>query len=502
MLAWQPTPDIDVLAKFQYDDDKVDGRAMAGFPAALAKDDAVVLVKAASGLQGQTDHDYQKGYHGAITTTARLGDLTLVSLTGYEEFRADSWAAASHADPVTFSTRFREEFQQYSQELRLLSPAGRPFEWIVGGYLDTSQHGVDNTIRYDGRFIVFDLDGQMTSYYEQEGDTVSVFGTGTWRFADRVRLITGVRWTRVHKKGDYVLVNDFGPNFIGSAPTGPFHDTLTESHFDPSVTLQYDIAPRVMGYASFTKGSKGGTFQGANRSVTAATFKLEPERSTNYEAGLKARAFDWLTFDASVYRLDFKDLQTGQYVNGVLLTKNAAEARSQGVEVVSTADFGPLRIDVAGAYNDAKFTDYPGAACTQAQLDAGCVNGVTPVNAAGRRFAFVPKWSGRAQAAYTIPVGDGMKATLTGAVYFSSKYFVDSGTFNPRIGIQDAYQKVDVRAELADNADRWSLAIVGKNITDEITSSGVYPWPFGTPPLNVYTIDEPSSWSLQASVRF
>src|SRR5690606_36378617 len=117
--------------------------------------------------------------------------------------------------------------------------------------------------------------------------------------------------------------------------TGPLRDTMTETHMDPSVTLQYDLADRVMSYATFTKGSKGGTFQGANRTVTAATFKLDAERSTNYEVGLKAQAFGWLTFDAALYRLEFEDLQTGQYVNGVLLTNNAAEARSQGVEIVT-----------------------------------------------------------------------------------------------------------------------------------------------------------------------
>ena len=30
---------------------------------------------------------------------------------------------------------------------------------------------------------------------------------------------------------------------------------------------------------------------------------MKPERSTNYEVGIKAQAFGWLTFDASVYRL-------------------------------------------------------------------------------------------------------------------------------------------------------------------------------------------------------
>jgi iron complex outermembrane receptor protein len=114
----------------------------------------------------------------------------------------------------------------------------------------------------------------------------------------------------------------------------------------------------------------------------------------------------------------------------------------------------------------------------------------------------VPKWSGRLQATYEQPVGDNLKATFTAAVYHASHYFVDSGTFNPIIGIQDAYDKVDLRAALSDNDDRWSIALIGKNVNGEITSSGVYPWPFGAPPLNVYTIDEPKSWAIQFSARF
>jgi iron complex outermembrane receptor protein len=238
ILTWDAAENVEVTAKFQYDDDRVDGRAMAGFPSNLTKDQAVKLVKTTSGLLGQTDHDYQKAYHGAITTTVGLGDLTLVSVTGYEEFKSDSWAAASHADPITFDTQFFEEFQQYSQELRLQSKAGGTFEWIVGGYLDSSRHGVDNSIRYLGRFLIFNLDGQMTSYFKQDSDTISAFVTGTWRFNDVARVIAGGRWTRIDRKGSYVLGRDFGQNFIGSAPVGPFRGDLKETHFDPSATVR------------------------------------------------------------------------------------------------------------------------------------------------------------------------------------------------------------------------------------------------------------------------
>src|SRR5436190_1561506 len=92
IVTWDAAEHLENTAKFQYDDNKVDGRAMVGFPANLTKDQAVRLEKTTSGLFGQTDHDYQKGYHGAITATLGLGDLTLVSVTGYEEFRSDSGA--------------------------------------------------------------------------------------------------------------------------------------------------------------------------------------------------------------------------------------------------------------------------------------------------------------------------------------------------------------------------------------------------------------------------
>jgi len=501
-LAWNPTDNFKMVTKFQYDDMDVEGRGMAGFLASIPKDKAMKPVKTESGLLGQLDYDRQIGYHGSNTITWDIGQLTFVSVTGYERYKSDSWASGAHADPVTFATRFTEHFDQISQEFRLLSPTGGKVDWIVGLYADQANHDIRNTIRYAGQFLIFNLNGQMSSYFKQESTSLSAYGTATWHILDNLRLVGGARWTQVEKEGSYVFVNDFGPNFVGATPRGPFEGELSDQHFDPSVTLQYDVIPEVMTYLSYSKGSKGGTFQGANRSVTAATFELEPEESTNYEVGTKIRAFGWLTFDAAVYRLEFRNLQAGQYVNGVLLTKNAGEARSQGVEVSTAADFEHFRFTLAGAYNDAKYTDYPGTACTQAQIDAGCVNGVTPVNGAGRTFAFVPKWSGQATLNWWTPVGPDLKFSATAAVQYSSSYFVDSGTFNPFFGLQEAYTKIDLRLELGDMDGRWFIAVIGKNLTDEITSSGVYPWPFASPPLAVYTLDEPMSWAIQGSVKF
>src|SRR3546814_12167578 len=57
---------------------------------------------------------------------------------------------------------------------------------------------------------------------------------------------------------------------------------------DPSITLQYDIAPRVMVYATYGRGSKSGGFVSNTLGTVDSTFTFEPERSTNYEAGIKS----------------------------------------------------------------------------------------------------------------------------------------------------------------------------------------------------------------------
>ena len=43
-----------------------------------------------------------------------------------------------------------------------------------------------------------------------------------------------------------------------------------------------------------------------------------------------------------------------------------------------------------------------------------------------------------------------------------------SGDLDPR-GVQESVSKVNARIALSDEAERWSLALVGRNLTDETT---------------------------------
>src|SRR5690606_24307395 len=69
------------------------------------------------------------------------------------------------------------------------------------------------------------------------------------------------------------------------------------------------------------------------------------------------------------------------------------------------------------------------------------------------------------RAGYNQPVGDTLKITADAMLSFSAKYDV-IGDKDPNTR-QGAWQKVDLRLGVGDIDDKWSLAVVGKNVFNE-----------------------------------
>src|SRR3546814_3041247 len=66
----------------------------------------------------------------------------------------------------------------------------------------------------------------------------------------------------------------------------------------------------IMVYASFGRGSKSGGFVSNTYNVAADGFQFKPERSTNYEAGIKSTlAGGKATINLTIFRTEFDNLQ-------------------------------------------------------------------------------------------------------------------------------------------------------------------------------------------------
>ena len=124
-------------------------------------------------------------------------------------------------------------------------------------------------------------------------------------------------------------------------------------------------------------------------------------------------------------------------------------------------------------------------------------------NLAGYRLAYTSKWTGNVSAHGRVPLGDDLKLDITGVAAGRSKYF-DSDNQSPIFGIQKGYVKLDLRVQLSDADERWFLAFVGKNLTNELTTGSAFnlPAPITAVPRAILYLEPPRNLSIEAGFKF
>lgn len=477
---WHPNENFNSLARFEYSDFRQTGTQATNKPAGPpAQIDW--YTRNFAGTMGEMDGIELRSWQFSNTANLDVGDFTFVSVTGVQGFEGGNVAGTGTTNPEGFGVKQIEDWFQASQEFRVVSPKDERFEWIAGVYGDVHDYDINYKIDYsvaNGAFV-----GKAESPFSQTGHTLSAYGTGTLHLAEQLRLIGGLRYTYGHRKAHVVhrVTSGVAFNFVsGNAQ----RDSIAETHWDPSVTLEYDVTPTTMVYVNWGSGSKSGAFNTNSRTVNARTFVLQPEEAEGYEVGIKSQPTDWLTLNMAAFELTLTELQTAQFVGTppTLVAVNAAEARSRGVEWTATVSpFDGLSLSTVGTYLDAEFTDYPNAPCTFSQPAS-----TTGCNGDGRPLSAQSKWSGSVNLDYDSEISDNLRAFFSTSATFRSRHNIDANTQNPIWGYQDGFTKVDGRIGFG-GADRsWEVALVGRNIFDKRTLNSVFPW--GPPFLPTQTL--------------
>lgn len=501
-FRWRPTASFENITRFEYDSLNDYGTVAANFPGTVPLTSVVSYTRNFAGAFGQEDGLKLRPYQFSNQANLDIGGVTVQSMTGLQGYSALSITGASSANPETFAVLQGETWSQVSQEIRALSPSTGRFQWVAGLYGDHSVYHTNFGLRYNLFGGLFNGDASLL--YRQHEDTFSAYATGTYNVTDALKAIAGLRYTFISKDGDFRIDQLFGLPF-GWDPRTRIAQSMAEAHLDPQFTLQYQVTPAVMVYASYSQGSKGGAFQATNQTVTAAGFGLKPERADAYEVGLKSRVGGWLTFDIDVFQLKVTNLQTGQYVGTppALVNVNVGSARSRGVEwQLTLRPIDDLTISYVGSYMHAIYLDYPGAPCTYAQLATGCVNG--SVNAAGEYLPGQPKSSGSVTIDYHHPVTDRFNVFLSTEVDYRSRTNIDAGVGNPLFGYQDPYAKLNGRVGFQTADGHWEFALVARNLFDTLTVNSTFAWgpPFVAKQTVVTRVDEARSLGLQVQWRY
>lgn len=426
----------------------------------------------------------------------QLGDHVLSSQTAYVHYdllNLDDFDF-TNVDSVNFARS--ERYKQFTQELRIQSPTGQALEYMAGVfYLDSSWNSSETQGWAVPGFPPAGgpppgqlFNGPFTNNFDQKSKAYSGFAAGTWHISDALRLAGGIRFTREEK--DVVF---------GRVATAPFTvwNTIANPQFDPTplqhnssfwdgnASLQYDIAPRVMAYASFGHGSKSGGYVETNTvavpppllvngkvpaALVAAGSAVKDEFTKSYEIGLKTTLLDGrMRLNIAGFWTDIKDFQDTVFTGGALgfLTSNGP-ARSRGVEIETAFRITrSLQFDGGLTYADATGIIQPIDPATSApQVDA---NG-NAVFASFRRSQ-APKLIFNAGLNYNLALSDSLDARFGATVRHRSSMFNQ----RQELFLSPQLTTVDLSIGIEASNKRWGVDVVAKNVNNGISQDFASP---------------------------
>ena len=466
--------------------------------------------------------------------TYDFGDYELVALSGWSEFDSERLIDSDYSNLTTLDNWQVQSFEQFSQEFRINSPGGETLDWTAGLYYQDNDYVTQNAnILLLRPSIGLAVDSDRN--FKQTSEALSAFGEVTFNATDELRFILGARWTEEEKEftKDYGLLSpttgeqfdaaDGGlaalnvsvisgalggawatdaPNVINSRIFTEGDRKETETTL--AGTVQYDLGDSQL-YFNIAEGFKAGGFDEGGRKVETAQF--EPEEALAFELGGKfTLAGGAANLNVAIFYVQYENLQVSVFDGTGFAVANAAESTSQGVEVDGRWLLAEgLSLGGAFAFLDSSFDEYSGGACTvlQEQVvgdDDGCdEEGGEIQDLTGEDTNFAPRLSGNLHIEYETPLSDNLVLSARADVSYRDEMFTQGD--NDPIDQLDSFTKWDARLAVGSADDVWEVALIGKNLTDEMYAlfSGDTPLTAGS---HAGPAALPRTFSLQGTYRF
>ena len=442
----------------------------------------------------------------SVGVSARLNwefteGLTLTSITAWDDFERNDLYDTSGIPQTDADSTNQTDISVFSQELR--------FEWtniddwyvIAGLFYSDDKIEEDYLLENGGGILglALGLDG-LSTRWEQNSDSIAVFGHTEWQFTEKFRLTLGARYTQEERdwtgctfdSGDGTLANLWNfiltpfllipagapdPGMLMPGECGVYDDIATSPTFGQfavysqsietnkamgKITLDYAPTEDVLLYGTISSGFKSGGFNGAAVQTHQGLIAYKPEELVSLELGIKSTLLDnRLQLNAAAFHYSYDDKQQGTVAvtpvgNIVVAVTNIPESKIFGAELESRWQLTDGLIwDVGLAYLDTEIEEYQ-------QVDP--VNSVWPTvvtfDASGESLDNSPDWQANSTLTYIRPITGSLDLLLAGDVTYKG----DSLTVNQTI---DGYTLYNARVGVSDNDGRWSLMAWGRNITDE-----------------------------------
>jgi iron complex outermembrane receptor protein len=375
---------------------------------------------------GQLDLTYNLGGGYTLTSTTayqhedqqQIQDLFLTAayffdtLTAGPPFTPVTTPTPTSVNPVAFDdTQLQHEIVvQKSEELKIVSPLDQPVSFVAGFFYS------DTTVQmlYTRFFVGAPLDVNVVP----NTATYDLYGRATWKITPSTSLVTGLRYNYDNLEYTYNQIS----NGTGSSPhySSGRNDS---SAVVGDLSLQQEIVPDVMAYATYSRGYSPKVYNTAAELTSDAPLApVGQEHVDSFEIGIKGNYFDrTLTANLALFDTIYHDYQINTYLVlpgqtvGTLNIDSAGEAETRGAELDvawRATNFTTLALDAA--YIDAYFKEWTGAPCVPYYpngYSGGSTNcTLTPSgdvqNMSGQTMPNAPKFKIYLDAAQRIPLGD------------------------------------------------------------------------------------------------
>lgn len=377
----------------------------------------------------------------------------------------------------TFCASSIDEYEDYSFEVRLESPADRRLRWMLGAfYYDQEQETFD---------ILFN--GTSPAELEQTVENTAVFGSLDYDLTDAVTATLELRWFDEEK----------GRTELDVAPVASFKSG--DEEVAPRFSLNWAVNDDTIVYGIYAKGYKpGGVIGSDGATLLPPTTTYEQEESDTWEIGQKSVLMDGrMVFNASVFFIDAENIQlTTPLASGgsgalTSVVTNQGSGETFGVEIEARyAANEYLTVGGTWAMADSEFTEgcddfqwtltSGGGVLQDADICTGSSpNGQGSGSISGNQYPLSSKYQFSAYGDVRWPTAGGREffANLSWSWEDKKPVQVHNLAWVPEASI------VDLRIGL--ESDTWSIAGYARNLMDEDAPSMVTRW-LQDPLLSIY----------------
>jgi iron complex outermembrane recepter protein len=421
------------------------------------------------------------------------GGFTLTSITAYRswantelregDFRSrpalyvgNAYAGIDDFGPQDSST--------LSQEFRLTSPGGGKLEYTLGAYYYKAENERTfrrNVTRCESTTLAADASGLAPcaagssvflntfsqSTFGSESTNFAVFGNGSFDITDSLSIVGGLRYTKDELSFFHNRTSPApfaGITGLTNALSGYVGDT-DDTNVSGKIGLQYVVNDNIDTYATYTTGYKGPAYNVFFNMGETARPPIEAETAESTEFGVKGRWWDGrVVANLAWYHADYENFQANSpdVLNGLVVTRltNAGNISTEGWELdFSVRPITGLRIT-------------GGLALTEAQIEEFKVpvTGVLSSARQGERLPFAPEVKSTLAIDYDVkpenfPIDIRYSASVSSTTEQRTSIPDTAAAINPA-SFLPGFTNLDASITLLSKDSRYSLAFVGKNLTD------------------------------------